>query len=46
MAQLSKHHRELNDDGIGKCSVPMFCGGMDAGFCNGEKNERLDGVTP
>lgn len=35
MSRLSKHHQELDERGIGKCSVPMFSGfGMDAGFCN------------
>jgi hypothetical protein len=33
MAQTSQHHRELTN-GIGKCSVPMWCGGVPAGFCD------------
>lgn len=36
MSVLSKHHKELNEDGIGKCSVPMWCQGMPAGFCDKE----------
>jgi hypothetical protein len=30
---MSKHHQELTN-GIGKCSVPMWCNGMPAGFCD------------
>lgn len=33
MATMSRHHQELTD-GVGKCSVPMWCGGMPAGFCD------------
>lgn len=33
MAQTSKHHHELTD-GVGKCSVPMWCQGLPAGFCD------------
>ncbi len=33
MSKLSKHHEELTD-GKGKCSVPMWCGGLPAGFCD------------
>lgn len=33
--QLSKCHRELDESGVGKCSVPMFSGmGLPAGFCD------------
>ena len=31
--QTSKHHRELKE-GVGKCSVPMWCRGLPAGFCD------------
>ncbi len=34
MACMSKNHQELNADGIGKCSVPMWAGGCPAGFCD------------
>jgi len=33
MACLLKHHEELTN-GVGKCSVPMWCGGLPAGFCD------------
>ena len=33
---LSDHHRHLNADGIGKCSVPMWMGGCPAGFCDND----------
>lgn len=32
--QCSKHHQELNENGEGKCSVPMWCNGMPSGFCD------------
>lgn len=43
MSRLSDWHRTLNEDGIGKCSVPMWSGyGGDAGFCDKEAyGERL-----
>lgn len=34
MARCSKIHMELNDQGYGKCSAPMWCNGMPAGFCD------------
>lgn len=34
MAVCSKHHKELDKNGIGKCSVPMWRNGMPAGFCD------------
>ena len=34
MASTSKHHHELDENGVGKCSVPMWCMGLPAGFCN------------
>jgi hypothetical protein len=33
MSTLSKNHKELTN-GVGLCSVPMWMGGMPAGFCN------------
>lgn len=32
MASLEKRH-EVLVDGVGACSVPMWCGGLPAGFC-------------
>lgn len=32
--ECSKHHKEVNELGIGKCSVPMWCNGLPAGFCD------------
>jgi hypothetical protein len=34
MSACSNQHREVNEMGIGKCSVPMWCGGGPAGFCD------------
>ena len=34
MARLNNHHKELNDQGEGKCSVPMWMGGCPAGLCD------------
>lgn len=34
MSALCQHHRELNEQGKGRCSVPMWCGGGPAGFCD------------
>jgi hypothetical protein len=31
--QCSEHHKKLTN-GVGKCSVPMWRGGMPAGFCD------------
>ena len=31
---MSDHHRTLNDQGEGKCSVPAWIMGMPAGFCD------------
>lgn len=33
MSSTSKHHHELTN-GVGKCSVPMWMGGMPCGFCD------------
>lgn len=32
--KLSEHHEKVNEKGIGKCSVPMWCDGLPAGFCD------------
>ena len=46
MSSISRHHRELNEQGTGKCSVPMWLGGVPAGFCAkdayGEPTEESD----
>lgn len=34
MARLSNRHRELDAEGRGSCSVPMWMNGMPAGFCD------------
>lgn len=36
MACCSKHHMELDEKGLGKCSVPMWMNGCPAGFCDKE----------
>ena len=48
----TSHHIELVN-GVGKCSVPMWCMGMPAGFCdapaygNPERGQRrYDGFVP
>lgn len=33
MARTSEHHHKLTD-GVGKCSVPMWMGGLPADFCD------------
>ena len=35
MASIDQHHRELTN-GVGKCSVPMWCMGLPAGFCDAD----------
>lgn len=41
-----EHHKKLDDEGRGKCSVPMWCNGLPAGFCDEEAyGERPDGET-
>ena len=52
MSRLMTHHEELTN-GVGKCSVPMWCSGMPSGFCNepayGKRTEegkaRYDGYV-
>jgi len=34
MARLSHHHEELDEHGVGKCSVPMWMNGLPADFCD------------
>jgi hypothetical protein len=34
MSRISKAHEELDALGIGKCSCPMWQGGVPAGFCD------------
>lgn len=34
MSTLSEHHKKLNAEGVGKCSVPMWGIGSPAGFCD------------
>ena len=53
MAVCSKHHKQLNENGEGKCSIPMWHMGMPDGFCNevayGPHEKRLgsyDGYVP
>jgi len=53
MACLLNHHKVLNEAGEGKCSVPMWQGGMPAGFCDivaygrqEPKQRRYDGYCP
>ena len=36
MSVLNECHKSLDDSGVGKCSVPMWCMGMPAGFCDRE----------
>lgn len=36
MAKCSKRHKELDEQGVGLCSVPMWRGGLPAGFCDRE----------
>lgn len=33
MSCTQKHHKVLTN-GVGKCSVPMWCNGMPSGFCD------------
>lgn len=34
MSTLQQHHMTVNQDGQGKCSVPMWRAGSPAGFCD------------
>lgn len=46
MSQCSEHHKTLDEQGEGKCSVPMWCMGVPAGFCDRPAyGERPPGQT-
>ena len=46
MARLSEHHQKLNEQGEGKCSVPMWMAGCPSGFCDEPAyGERPPGTT-
>src|ERR1700679_2607994 len=46
MSTLSKHHQDLNGQGIGKCSVPMWSYGCPNGFCDNDAfGNRPEGKT-
>lgn len=46
MSRLSEHHQTLNGQGEGKCSVPMWCNGVSADFCDRPAyGERPPGQT-
>jgi hypothetical protein len=32
--RLSGWHEKIDENGVGKCSVPMWCDGIPAGFCD------------
>jgi hypothetical protein len=34
MARCGPRHMELDENGEGLCSVPMWCNGLPAGFCD------------
>lgn len=34
MSSCGQHHHELDESGKGLCSVPMWMGGLPAGFCD------------
>ena len=43
MATCTNLHKEVNENGIGKCSVPMWSMGLPAGFCDKDAyGERSD----
>ena len=44
MARCSRHHKELDENGEGKCSVPMWrYPGVPAGFCDDVAYGRHEG---
>lgn len=46
MSRMSEHHQKLNEQGEGKCSVPMWRNGMPADFCDRPAyGERPPGET-
>lgn len=34
MSSCGTRHKELDENGVGLCSCPMWCMGMPAGFCD------------
>ncbi len=34
MTSCNEHHKCLDENGVGKCSVPAWSGGVPAGFCD------------
>ena len=50
MACCGGWHKEVNKLGIGKCSVPMWSGGVPAGFCDeeayGEQTDERRHIYP
>lgn len=43
MSCCDERHKKLDEQGKGFCSVPMWCNGVPAGFCNKEAyGERPD----
>jgi len=51
--QMGKWHQETDEMGFGKCSVPMWCNGIPAGFCDAPafgraplENRRYSGYVP
>lgn len=46
MSRIGERHRQVDENGIGLCSVPMWCGGCPAGFCDADAyGERPEGKT-
>jgi hypothetical protein len=51
MARCSPHHLQLDEQGVGKCSVPMWSGGAPDGFCDRDAygfcdRTKYDGYVP
>lgn len=42
MSRLSEYHQKLDENGVGKCSVPMWCSGLPFGFCDKEAYGRRE----
>lgn len=45
MARMHTHHQTLTD-GMGKCSKPMWSGGVPAGFCDAPAYGPQDSENP
>lgn len=46
MSRISEWHKQVDANGIGKCSVPMWSDGCPAGFCDQPAyGERPEGDT-